>query len=50
MSATNRHSDFSLQDSGKLWGGREQERDINPLFLAWDSAHTMYEASEILVK
>lgn len=50
LSAVNRDSDFSLQDSGKLWGGREQERDIKPLFLAQDSACTMYEASEILVK
>ena len=28
LSARNRDSDFSLQDSGKLWGGREQDLGI----------------------
>lgn len=46
----NRDSDFSLQGSGKLLEGREQERDIKPLFLTQDSARRMYEASEILVE
>lgn len=38
LSAVMGHLDFSLKSSGKLLKGKEQERDVKPLFLAWDLA------------
>lgn len=41
---------FSSEDTGKLWEGRAQERAVKPLPSAWDVAHGVSWASEVLVE